>query len=161
MQKEAQDFVYWWTAECESRLKPLITDIEVPGGTENLCENFSVNWHVDGGTPVSNEAGDAGGPTIITSAPFSLGVGAGKLNQIGGKVTLQGLLGKIIKTILQLLGSIALVMFVYAGIIWMFSGGSPDKRAHAQKILVQTGLGVIVVLSSYVVVNFVFEAFKK
>lgn len=72
----------------------------------------------------------------------------------------QELIGQIIKTAMGLIGSIALVMFVYGGVLWMMAMGNSEKSKKGMQIIVWSALGVMVILASYVVVSFVFEAFK-
>ncbi len=75
------------------------------------------------------------------------------------------LIGNLIKTALGVVGSIALAMFVYGGILWMtgstsVSGGATKKDIlKAKSILVWSTLGIIMILSSYIIVNFVMQAF--
>ncbi len=76
-----------------------------------------------------------------------------------GAVSPTQILGKIIKTVLGILGAIALFMFVWGGLAWMTSGGSPEKIKKAQTTLVWTVLGMIVIFASYAAVDFVLSAF--
>ena len=79
----------------------------------------------------------------------------GDLNKMGN-VKLQVLIGKGIKLLMQVIGTIALLMFVYGGLLWMVSAGNTEKTKKAMDIMLWAGLGVIVILSSYAIVNFVF-----
>jgi len=88
----------------------------------------------------------------------------GGLNQLNEK-DLPKIIGNLIKTALGVVGSIALAMFVYGGILWMtgstsVSGGATKKDIlKAKSILVWSTLGIIMILSSYVIVSFVMQAF--
>ncbi len=84
--------------------------------------------------------------------------GAGSLN-ILQTTSLTGALGKILTTIIGIVGSIALVMFIYGGFLWMTSQGNSDKVSQAVRIMVWSSLGVMVILSSYAIVDFLFGAF--
>jgi len=72
------------------------------------------------------------------------------------EVDLPVLIGKGIKLLMQVIGTIALLMFVYGGLLWMVSAGNTEKTKKAMDIMLWAGLGVIVILSSYAIVNFVF-----
>ncbi|HUT22469.1 MAG TPA: pilin [Candidatus Bipolaricaulota bacterium] len=61
--------------------------------------------------------------------------------------------GKIIKALLGIIGSVALAMFVYGGIMYMTSGGAAEKASKARGTLVWSILGLIVVFSSYAIVS--------
>ncbi len=66
------------------------------------------------------------------------------------------LIGKVIKIMMSIVGSIALVMFVYAGSMWMLAGGNAQQTSKALKTMVWSAIGLIVILSSYSIVNFIF-----
>ena len=72
----------------------------------------------------------------------------------------QEFIGRIIKGAMTVMGSIAIVMFVYGGVLWMTAGGSGEKNEKAKKIISWSALGMVVILGSYAIVNFVFEAFR-
>lgn len=83
----------------------------------------------------------------------------GDLNKMGN-VDIPVLIGKGIKLLMQVIGTIALLMFVYGGLLWMVSAGNTEKTKKAMDIMLWAGLGVIVILSSYAIVNFVFDLVK-
>ncbi len=68
------------------------------------------------------------------------------------------LIGKAIKMLMAFIGSISLVLYVYAGILWLSASGAPDRVDKAKKVIVWTTLGVVVMLISYLLVNFVFKS---
>lgn len=65
--------------------------------------------------------------------------------------------GGLIQTVLSIVGSLALVLFVYAGIMWMTAGGNEEKVRKSIQIMVWAGIGLFVIFASYVVLNFVFR----
>ncbi len=70
-----------------------------------------------------------------------------------GRISPAKLIGKIIKTALGVIGAVALLMFVYGGLMWMTSGGSPERIKKAQTILVWAVLGLTVIFASYTIVD--------
>ncbi|MFZ5363897.1 MAG: pilin [Patescibacteria group bacterium] len=76
-----------------------------------------------------------------------------------GAVSPTQLIGKAIKTVLGILGAVALLIFVYGGFVWMTSGGSPEKIKTARTTLVWAVLGMAVIFLSYAAVDFVLKAF--
>ncbi|MFH2136520.1 MAG: pilin [Patescibacteria group bacterium] len=76
-----------------------------------------------------------------------------------GAVSPTQILGQVIKTVLGILGAIALAMFVWGGQGWMLSGGNPEKIKAARATLVWAVLGMAVVFLSYAAVDFVLSAF--
>lgn len=57
--------------------------------------------------------------------------------------------------ILGIVGSLALLMFVYGGFMFLISAGSSDKIGQAQKILVAAVIGLAIVFCSYMIIRFV------
>lgn len=82
------------------------------------------------------------------------------LNQFGEGTTVPILLGRAVRVALGVVGTIALVMFVYGGVLWMTAGGNSDRVQHAGKILVWSGLGIVVIVASVALADFLFEAFR-
>ncbi|MFA5061577.1 MAG: pilin [Patescibacteria group bacterium] len=70
------------------------------------------------------------------------------------------LIRRVISLMMAFIGSIALVLFIWAGILWMTAAGEEKKIDSAKKIIVWTSLGVLVMLLSYTLVNFVIKAIK-
>jgi len=75
-----------------------------------------------------------------------------------GQISPGRFIGNAIKTVLGIIGAIALAIFVYGGFVWMTSGGSPEKIKTAQTTLVWAVLGMIVMFASYAAVDFVLRA---
>jgi cbb3-type cytochrome oxidase subunit 3 len=61
--------------------------------------------------------------------------------------------------LLGILGTAALGMFIYAGLLWMFSGGNSERQKKALLIMLWTSMGVVVTLASYAILKFLFAAF--
>jgi hypothetical protein len=73
--------------------------------------------------------------------------------------TVNNLIANFIKVAMGLVGSIALIMFVYGGIMWMTAAGHAEREDKALDVLLWAAIGVIVILSSYVLADFVLQAF--
>ena len=74
---------------------------------------------------------------------------------VNGKTTIQVLIGRVIRALLGVVGSLALAMFVYGGLTWMTAAGASDRVTKGKDILVWATIGLIVVFSSYMLVRFV------
>lgn len=67
----------------------------------------------------------------------------------------------IIKIVLGFLGTIAVVLIIYAGFMWMTAGGKPDNVAKAQKIISAAVIGLIIILASYALTMFITKALSN
>lgn len=63
------------------------------------------------------------------------------------------IIGNIIQAILSLVGSLALLMFVYGGVIWITSLGDSKRVEKGKTILTWTVLGLAIIAAAYVLVN--------
>jgi len=105
---------------------------------------------------------------FLSLAPGVMAVGAGTNNNcpkdavcidnpLGSSVsTPQALIGKVINGILGVTGSIALLVFIWGGFIWMTAAGASDKVQHGKDTLVWATIGLVVIFSAYAMVRFVF-----
>lgn len=65
--------------------------------------------------------------------------------------------GKIIKIVLGLLGTIFLVLTVYAGALWLTAAGEESKVEKAMEILKTAVIGLIIILAAYSITYFVLD----
>ena len=70
------------------------------------------------------------------------------------------IVGAIIGTFLSLLGVIFLVLVIYGGFLWMTSGGNETKVLKAKQTLTRAIIGFIIIISSYAITMFVFNAMQ-
>lgn len=78
-------------------------------------------------------------------------------NPLGTGTTVYTLVGRIISVVLGLVGTIALVMFIYGGIIWMTSAGSKDKVKKGKDAIVWSVIGMAVIFASYGLTKFLLD----
>lgn len=69
------------------------------------------------------------------------------------------LVGRLISGVLSVIGSLALLMFVYAGVLWITAQGDSKKVQRGKDIMVWATLGLGVIAGSYVLVNALVTAF--
>ena len=69
--------------------------------------------------------------------------------------TLSETVGKIIKAVLGLLGTVFLALTVYAGVLWMTAAGEEEKVTKATGILKTSVIGLIIILAAYSITYFV------
>jgi len=101
---------------------------------------------------------------------FAQGLPAGEtpdINPVSGQVTLRNplgdttdmyaFIGRLIRNTLGVVGSVALVMFVVGGLIWMTSGGNEQRIKKGKDILTWATMGLIIIFTSYAIIRFVFD----
>lgn len=69
------------------------------------------------------------------------------------------LLNLVIRFVLAFAGIIAVIFLIYTGYLFMVSLGNPDKLAEAKLKLVWTIVGLILIITAYLIVYFLFGAF--
>ena len=68
-------------------------------------------------------------------------------------------IGRGVRLLMAFIGSISLALYIWAGILWMTAAGNADRAGQGKTIIIWTTLGIVVMLSSYVIVGFVFSLF--
>jgi hypothetical protein len=63
----------------------------------------------------------------------------------------------LIKLAMSFLGILAVIMLLYGGFTWMTSGGNEDRASAAKKTISSGIIGIIIILSSFLIVNFVIQ----
>lgn len=74
------------------------------------------------------------------------GLGSGDI-----KITI----ANIIRTALSVLGIIALCIVLYGGFVWMTASGDPEKVDRAKRILINGGIGLVIILMSWSITTFI------
>lgn len=64
-------------------------------------------------------------------------------------------LANLVKQLLLLIGVIFVVLVIYAGALWMTSGGEEEKIKKAKNTIARAGVGILIVLASYSVALYV------
>lgn len=78
------------------------------------------------------------------------GTGTGIKEPVDPRVTVM----LIIRTLLRLLGVIMVCLMLYAGFLWMTAGGNDSQIEHAQSLIKNAVIGLLVILMSYSITVF-------
>ncbi|MCD4705794.1 hypothetical protein K8R61_01810 [bacterium] len=78
-----------------------------------------------------------------------------------GEISLAEAIGKIVGVFLSFLGVIFFMLVVYGGFMWMTAAGNQDKVGTAKKIIGNAALGIIIVLSAYIITHLVTTEFSN
>lgn len=130
-----------------------VTSPTCAGRTQSACVAPRCSWSFWGGTTGSGDntggtTGSGDNTNANTNVPVKLD------NPLGSVTTPQILIGKIINSVLGVVGSLALLMFIFGGLTWMTSGGSADKVKKGKDIIVWSAIGLVVIFASYGLVRF-------
>lgn len=79
-------------------------------------------------------------------------------NPLGTETDVRVIIGRVIKGVLSIIGSIAFLMFIYGGVLWLTSAGNADMVKKGKGVLIWTTLGIGVIFSAYAVTSAVLNA---
>jgi hypothetical protein len=94
-----------------------------------------------------------------TSAPKALS-NMGKVAETGGyksvdETTISAIAGRVVNSVLGLLGMIFIILIIYGGYLWMTAQGNDSQVDKAKNILKNSIIGLMIVVSAYAIYNFV------
>jgi hypothetical protein len=94
----------------------------------------------------------------LTTLSYSLPVQAVVLENPLGTASIPTLIGRVISAGLGITGSLALLMFIYGGFIWMTSGGEKERITKGRKTLTWAVIGLVAIFGAYIAVNTIITA---
>lgn len=75
-----------------------------------------------------------------------------------GETDIPTIIGRAIQGLTGISGSIALLVFIYGGFLWLTSGGNSEKIKKGKDIMVWAVLGMVVMFGSFIIVRYVLQA---
>ena len=108
-----------------------------------------------GSSGTINQVSGSAGTINQVPAPSACPTGSVCLSNPLNVDSPQALIGSIINAALGIIGSIALIIFIYGGFVWLTSGGNAQKVTQGQHILMWAAIGLVVIFLSYALVKFV------
>jgi len=95
-------------------------------------------------------------PVVFAQETNVAGLGPEFAAQAGFATTdIRITIARIIRAILGFLGILAVLIILYGGFIYMTSGGNEEKIAKAKRIIRDAIIGLIIVLSSFAITQFI------
>lgn len=76
-------------------------------------------------------------------------------NPTGASFDLNGLITAVLNKLWVIFGAVAVIMFVYAGILFMTAQGAPDKIATARQFFLWGIVGIVVGIIAYSIIAIV------
>ncbi len=74
---------------------------------------------------------------------------------------LPDVVGGVIYVILSIIGLVFLVLIVYAGFQWMLAQGEENKIKSAQSLIINSIIGLAIVIAAYAITYFVINALQQ
>lgn len=133
---------------CTSSTQCSSNNCEIPSGdTIGICTEYIAPANT--GDPNTN----TGDPNTNTGAPTTQ-----SLPNPLGETNINIILGRIVKYIIGISGSVALVVFIIGGAMWMISAGRPDYVKKGRAAMISAIIGLAIIFSSYIIIRFIIDA---
>lgn len=91
---------------------------------------------------IDTAGGNSGAKTVTLTNPI-------------GTSDVPTLIGRIIKAVLGIVGSLALLMVIYGGFTWMLAAGNSEKIKKGRDIILWAAIGIVIIFTSYAIVTFI------
>ncbi len=83
---------------------------------------------------------------------------AGATGGIQNSQTVESLVANVVSSALTLIGVLFFILTIYAGVTWMLARGNEEYNKRALSTLIAAIIGLIIVIASYAITQFVFNA---
>jgi len=74
-----------------------------------------------------------------------------------GTTDINEIVGTAIKMVTGIMGSLALLVFVYGGFLWLTSAGNGEKVQKGTSAMLWAAVGIFIIFSSYAILTLVFK----
>lgn len=81
-------------------------------------------------------------------------------NDVAGAKDVTGLVGVIVKVVLEVVGTVFFLLVLYAGLNWMMARGNAEKIEKSKDMVIDAVIGIVIVSAAWAITNFVFENLK-
>lgn len=82
-------------------------------------------------------------------------------NPLGNGTTLLTLINRLVVTFLGLVGALALLVFVYAGVMYMTAGGDEARVTKAKDAMKYAFIGLVLIMGAYTLTSFYFQVLTQ
>ena len=72
--------------------------------------------------------------------------------------SLLDIFGKVIQVGLGIMGSVAFMVFVYGGVMWIISGGSAEKITKGTQAMLWAAIGICIIFASYAIIALILQS---
>ena len=101
------------------------------------------------------------GVGVFFAIPAFAQVDFGAFGEAAGFTTgasVQVIIARLIRTAITFLGVVVVVFVLYGGFMYMTAGGNTDRIAKAKKVLVNSVIGLVIVLSAFTITQFILSS---
>lgn len=78
-----------------------------------------------------------------------------------GNTDIRVTIANIVRVILGFLGIIAILLVLYGGFLWMTAAGNEDQIGKAKKVLINAGIGLLIIMSAFAITQFVLTKLQE
>jgi len=93
------------------------------------------------------------------SAQFKSGLDAARTQEMSTK-PISTTIGEVVNIFLYFVGAVAVIVVIWGGFQYITSSGDSQKATTAKNTIMYAVIGIVVVVMSYAIVNWVFGLFK-
>ncbi len=105
-----------------------------------------------GGTATSRRS------TVAISCPTGLVCLGNPLGLTNLDADIPTLIGRALRGMFAIIGTIALIIFIYGGALWMTAFGEESKVKRGWDTMIWGAIGLVVIFGSYIAVDFILKA---
>jgi hypothetical protein len=99
-------------------------------------------------------------PAISAAPAFAVDFGTNYANNVGlANADPRAVAVKIIQLALGFLGILAVIIILIGGFKWMTAAGNEEQIEDAKKVLIAGVIGLVIILASWAIANFVISQF--
>lgn len=94
---------------------------------------------------------------VLAASDGGLGATANSAGLKSGTGDLSGKIGAIVGSLLGLVGTVFVVLMIYAGVLWMTAAGEEEKIKKSKDLIIGAVIGLVIIFSAYAITSFVLE----
>jgi len=145
---------------CNSSANSLETEFLIEGQNVDLCGSAGTCCIVGRAsiTPQSLAALIGSASTAKTTTPAAPTGATQTLYDPLGGVNIPTLIGNVVRTFTGIAGSLALLMFVYGGVMYILSGGEKASVEKSKTILFNASIGIVLIFLAYLLTSTIINA---
>ena len=109
----------------------------------------SANWGID---------------TVVNQGDVKSALNVDEVNKYSGSGPgsyISARVGIIIGSLLSFIGVLFMILIIYGGLLWMTARGNEQQVEKAKKLIIQSIIGLIIVLSAYAITNLIGQIFAR